>query len=148
VKEPVELFTDCYLPAKAFPTLRRVVYASLVSLCSLRKALRLNRPRIFFTNDLAGCACYCAGSMDWPVIVLNVNSFRAPELYLRQAVESSLVHEMLHAYLETCGVDCYDYEHPEDEVENLARRYCDGLLAGEEVAEALDKMAEKELAED
>jgi hypothetical protein len=140
--EPVELYTDCYKPAKPFPALRREVASALTGLTILCKALHLNRPRIFYAADLSFCACYCAGSQDWPVIVLDVESFRNSDLILWHAVTSTIVHELLHAYLETLGMNCGDYEHPEDEVEDLARRYCNGLMGADELTKALDAVAD------
>jgi hypothetical protein len=142
MKEPVELYVDGYAPAKAPPALRREVSSAIAALRNLCKALRLHRPRIHYTDDLAGCACYCSGSQDWPVIVISPGPFADPDIDLRRGVESTLAHELMHAYLETLGLDCCDYEHPEDEIEDLARRYCDGLLPADEVAADLDKLTD------
>ena len=143
MKESIEYFVDGYPTAMPSKALRQAVKTSLSLLDNLRKDLGLNKVRVHYTADIDGdgCACYCAGSQDWPVIVLNVSSFNTPD-DIERGVESTLAHEFCHAYLETVGMDCFDYEHPEDEIEDLARRYCDGLIAGEDVAAELDRLAD------
>lgn len=144
MKEHIELYTDFYTPAKASAAVRGEVRKSLTNLKELYMGLGLHRPRIYYAEHIEenGVACYCAGSGDWPVIVLVASAFEDPDLDLSRAIESTIVHECLHAYLETLGLDCFDYEHPEDDIENLTRRYCDGLICVPEIMAELDKVAD------
>jgi hypothetical protein len=145
MKEPIDLFTDCYLPDKPFPALRKEVTRAVKALKPFWQGLELHRPRIAYAKDTDGCGCYCNGSMDYPVIILDVESFNdfndnCIDLYC--AVHSTIVHELIHAYLETIGMHCTDYEHPEEDVEQFTRDYCDGILNMKALTKALDRLAD------
>ena len=143
MKEPIGLFTDCYFPAKPFPTLKREVTKSIKDLKPLWRGMKLHKPRIAYEKYMDGCGCYCNGSMEYPVILLDVESFEEYTDCLYCAVYSTIVHELIHAYLETTGLHCTDYEHPEKKVERLTLEYCDDFMAVKTLITKLDNLVEK-----
>ena len=72
-------------------------------------------------------ARYIAGSMDNPYFVISgrtlLKAAKKYQMNLWTAVETTLVHEFGHAYLEMCGIDTS--VHDEDVVEEFAREYND-----------------------
>ena len=95
----------------------------------LQDALEFKNVRIgYITRDRQDAlARYINGSMDNPYFVISARTLlKAAKKYgmnLWTAVETTLVHEFGHAYLEMCGVDVS--EHDEDVVEEFAREYND-----------------------
>lgn len=139
-------WADGYIRVRPFPLLRQEVLSVIKSTKSLRRILKLKKPRIFYFQEREdnSCATYCAGSCNEPVIGLCASSFAdVEESYLGIAVWSSIVHELFHAYLETLGVDCCEYIHPEEKIEDLTRDYCDGVLTGKEIAKCLEEIAQE-----
>lgn len=116
----------------------------------LVKALHLHKPRIAFIRSEDTVAFYINGTMDYPVIVIGVNHFEVSsdvcgctDEDLETQMCITLAHEVCHAYLETLGMWCGDYEHPEELIEELSRDWYDDYITSVEVAKALDKCANK-----
>jgi hypothetical protein len=141
--EPIEVWTDGYTLVKPSKVFRLSVKSALSFLRPLCKELGLPIPRIFYYRDEEnGCATYCNGSSQEPVIGLCPESYQ-DIMRLDEAIGSSICHELFHAFLESCGMYCSDYDHPEGEVEQLARDYCDELLTEQDIREELTRIAQE-----
>lgn len=109
---------------------RKIIEGLLSRNAALWRALGLKRPRVAFLKGIEekGIAVYIAGTMDYPVIGIDIARHLAlaaeEDINPVTGVEMSIVHEAGHAYLETCGIDTFDQE--EEAVEEFAREYADG----------------------
>jgi hypothetical protein len=111
------------------PKVKEAVDGILKQTKQLQDALGLKSVRIGYIvrDDGDALARYINGSMDNPYFVISGRTLlKAAKKYglnLWTAVETTLVHEFGHAYLEMCGIDTSD--HDEDVVEEFAREYDD-----------------------
>ena len=92
------------------------VNMALTKLKPLYKSLGLHKPRVAAIHSLYA-GCYINGSCTDPIILLCPDSHDDEDEVL-----VSITHELIHAYLDSMGLDCAD--HDEDLVEHVARSYC------------------------
>lgn len=118
---------DYEVSKKPNPAIRKLVNSILKDLEPLKKQLGFHNVYVHYIKDpdKSCLARYINGTMDNPHFVLNANSiYDSAKKYgvnLGTAVETTLVHEFGHAYLEMCGIDVAD--HDEDVVEDFAQEY-------------------------
>lgn len=113
------------------------------------KKLGLNLPTFFYVKGSGALAVYIAGSsaesVGGPVILIDskgiAKATKECDCSLGFAIESTMIHEYGHAYLESNGLDT-PY-HNEDVVESFARDTLDYSLAV--ALPALDKFLDKQL---
>lgn len=95
----------------------------------LLQVLKLNSPRIHYIKDnkREALARYIAGTSNNPHIVIDLDTIeeaiKENPSELGYAIESTIIHELIHAYLESKGLDTS--EHDEDVVEDATREYMD-----------------------
>ena len=120
----------------------------------LCRVLKLGKPRVAFFKRRGTVGMYISGTTDHPVILLNAAEHVKVEKAvwgvcwpdeIGKSIESTLVHELGHAYLESCGVWCGEYEHPEDKVEEATWQWMDSFRDGEGAKKILDRVVEKVL---
>jgi hypothetical protein len=96
---------------------------------TLIKALNINTPKISYIRDnkREALARYIAGTSSNPHIVLDLDTIESAvkndSSNLGYAIESTIIHELIHAYLESKGLD--PSEHDEDVVESATMEYMD-----------------------
>jgi hypothetical protein len=99
------------------------------SIIKLLQILKLNSPRISYIKDnkKEALARYITGTANFPHIVIDMDTIqaavKADPSNIGYAIESTIVHELIHAYLETRGLD--PSEHDEDAVEGATQEYMD-----------------------
>ena len=143
--ERIRDHTDGYKTVKPSKNLRSFVERNKKLVGPLCRTLKLKAPRFFYySDDDSSCAIYCNGSMKHPVIGLNALFCDELDLDLGRGLHSTIVHELLHAFLETAGLPCDEYKHPERKVETIARDYRDGMIDEERVREKLLEIVETE----
>ena len=139
--ERVQDYACGYIIKRPKSSLRKAFACAKNETRKLRKVLKLRAPRFFYYAESDNsCSVYCNGSMEDPVIGINTEAFSSTDLDIQQAVESTVVHELLHAFLENSGLLCTDYEHPEDDVEHITRLYCEGIIPETKVEEMLTEI--------
>jgi len=110
------------------PQVQKLVNSILRDLKPLQTALGFHKVYVHYIKaDENELARYISGTMDNPHFVLNArgiyNAAKEDGVNLGTTIETTLVHEFGHAYLEMCGIDTRD--HDEDVVEDFAREYND-----------------------
>jgi hypothetical protein len=138
MKIPIEkVLTGDGLPVKIPTQLKGVLTSTVKELEPLYKIFKLNKPTILFM-DLGddACACYICGTAPKPLILLDCQSYLnlVHKMIQADGIKTSLVHELCHAYLDP--VDDYD----DDEVEELAWLYCDGIMTPQQVLHSLNNL--------
>ena len=134
----IQDYTDGYKTVKPSKKLRSWAEHNKKLVAHLCWALKLKTPRFFYyCEDDDSCAVYCHGSKKHPVIGLNTPSYNDLDT-------TTIIHELLHAFLETAGLPCDEYKHPERKVETIARDYRDGMIDEERVREKLLEIVESE----
>ena len=113
---------------RPLPVVKNLVSSILKDLNDLKKALGFQNIQIHYIKESHdNLARYINGTMDNPHFVINArgiyNAAKKHGINLGTAIETTLVHEFGHAYLEMCGVSTQD--HDEDVVEEFAREYND-----------------------
>ena len=120
---------DYSVDARPLKAVKKLVDYILRDTVQLQKALGFSKVSVaYIVNDgRGGLARYIAGTMDNPYIVISTRTLAsAAKRYgvnLGTAVETTIVHEFGHAYLEMCGIDTA--EHDENIVEDFAREFDD-----------------------
>ncbi len=117
---------DYEVVKKPLPEVQKLVSSILTDLEPLKQALGFRKVYVHYIKapdtDLAR---YINGTMDNPHFVLNARGiYNAAKKYgvnLGTAVETTLVHEFGHAYLEMNGIETMD--HDEDVVEEFAGEF-------------------------
>lgn len=96
----------------------------IVDLKKLTTALKLGNIRVsYITNDgEESLARYINGTYENPSIVISLDNFSQSKNIGRD-LEMTIVHELVHAYLESRGLDTS--EHDEDVVEEATIEYMD-----------------------
>ena len=99
------------------------------------KSLGLDKPAVYYVKGLKGdvLARYIDGTRDTPVIVVDAKAITSTSakygVVLDDGVESTIMHELGHAYLDSA---CDEDSKPEDEeeiVEEFARLFWRGFVA-------------------
>jgi hypothetical protein len=128
--------------SKEMNTIKVEVIRDLKPLC---QKLQLNIPRVVYIDDIEknACASYISGTSPWPVIVLGYKEHynwndQVNDIDRYEGVESSVVHELCHAYLEHNGLECC--LHDEDRIEYLTVRFCDGFFTARQLLSSLKEM--------
>lgn len=96
---------------------------NLVSIC---KALDDQRPRINFAKLETHVATYISETCPEPIILLDAKRHLVGDDNYRMdwfQLEISIVHELVHSYLDFMGLQTW--QHPEDEVEFCCRLWGD-----------------------
>ncbi len=120
---------DYSVDQRPLKSVKRLVDFILKDTVHLQKALGFKNVSVaYIINDgKGGLARYIAGTMDTPYIVISTRVLAAAAkrygVNLGTAVETTVVHEFGHAYLEMCGIDTND--HDEEVVEQFAREFDD-----------------------
>jgi hypothetical protein len=117
IREALDGYEHCRRPQASYV---EAVAAVLPGLRRLWKALGLHKPRIV-PCILNGAGTYINGSCQDPIILLDVQCHLEYD-DIKEGIKSSIVHELIHAYLDSQGLDCGI--HDEDFVEEAARDYC------------------------
>lgn len=106
------------------PKLVELVKRIIVDLKKLTSALKLGNIRVsYIINDgEESLARYISGTYENPYVVISIDNF-SPSKNIGRDLEMTIVHELVHAYLESRGLDTS--EHNEDVVEEAAIEYMD-----------------------
>jgi len=143
LNEAICIYERNYRPRKEVTSeIQRVLRGGFLK--HLCKGLHLCKPRIVCIKPPeSNCVgLYIGGTNDHPVICIVDSEFDPEVVEMDRAVESTIVHELIHAYLETCGIDSEDQD--EEFVEDKARMLCDGRgEAFKGVLTLLDKWVEE-----
>ena len=96
----------------------------ILDLTKVRKTLSLGNIRLSYIKDDRedALARYINGTYSNPYIVLNIDAFNQ-STNIGRDLEMTIVHELIHAYLESKGLDTS--EHDEDVVEEATVEYMD-----------------------
>jgi hypothetical protein len=145
----MEIEETGYVIDEAVPQELQVALASgLVYTQPLANAMGITPKAIFVQRDeeTNAIAKYVNGSCENAIIVFYAWQFEGiRKAELDMAIGSTLVHELIHAYLETLGVYCCEYEHDEDAVEDLTRQWCDCELKTPQLLAILQEDADNAL---
>lgn len=96
---------------------------------NLLKVLNINVPKVHYIRDnkQEALARYIAGTSNNPHIVIDLDtiekSVKEDPSNIGYVLESTIIHELIHAYLESKGLD--PSEHNEDVVEGTTMEYMD-----------------------
>jgi hypothetical protein len=120
---------DYNVDPRPLKEVKRLVDYVLKDTLSLQKALGLTHIQIYYiVKDPNGyLARYISGTSNNPVFVMSTRTiYLSAKKYgvnLGTTIETTLAHEMGHAYLESRGIDTQD--HDEDVVEEFTRYFHD-----------------------
>lgn len=119
---------DYNVLTKPSPQVVKLTNQIKIDLQPLLSTLRLNNIRIGYIKENGNTlAKYISGTTNNPYIVINVkvllDSAKQYGINIGKALESTIVHELGHAYLESIGLDTS--EHNEDAVEEATREFMD-----------------------
>jgi hypothetical protein len=130
-----------YLPTKKVDhEMKQWLVNSIRNIKPLCKVLGFNKgPSVTFVDNINygdplndAVARYMSGSAPWPVILLGYKEhYDVDWKYICDAIEQSIVHEMLHAYLEHHGLEAE--EHNEGLIEKLSNDYCNNTLSSHQI---------------
>lgn len=115
----------------------------------LWKGLHLHKPRVVFVElEDDAVAKYVSGTMDYPVFVLCLKNIERvakesgmDKRELEIGYKGNIAHELIHAYLESVGVDPLD--HDEERIEQFTREWLDGIVGAEDVRTMCDEIADE-----
>ncbi len=115
---------DYEVNTKVKPKIKSLVNAIISNWGELLKTLDLAKPSVHFVNNLGEgtIAMYVNGTYTAPVLLLDIDAtveaVKGYDISLETAIETSLLHELGHAWQ-----DSVDYEYDEDEAEHFAQEY-------------------------
>jgi len=92
---------------------------------------------LFIKAEDNAVSVFMNGTGSDPVIGIDMGEHIDDDGHMVHGVISSIVHELIHAYLESLGLDTY--LHREKFVEKVACDYCDGMLSPKEVCAIVQK---------
>lgn len=133
---------------KVNPCLRKALKQARKLISGLIQEMGITPHIVFIArdDDENAVAKYITGTGQNAVIVLYTWQFEGLDgIDLARGLYSTLVHELIHAYLETLGVDSCEFEHDETAVEELTRSWCDGCISTQDLITALEQDADAAL---
>lgn len=121
-------YLECDVPLKQ--AVADVVLREFPLLEKLAEQMGILPPIVFFAGAAAGDCVgrYMSGSMDEPVLLLNVDFDWESRFDMREELVITLVHEMAHAYADFLGVH-EDLAGLDDGGEDLIEEFARGYAA-------------------